>query len=434
MAHTAARFVLFSALAIVAAASTAQLETHSGAYSICRANTLYKVEFNVTGVPNDNYIALDDPSMGVVDVDCDYDQTALNLKFDSNDHVLKFVARIVAGGSFKIFVTSKFNFSSCKSLDLTLVRRVISAEPDASNRVSVQLKAIIANYDELIQDGTISLAPSGPCAPAVDQRFCVGLNVDDACADAKAPIAIYSNPFISITCADCFTAFVADAFLVIKLSNWKVVSLQAGFQNMSVLSTAVIDMKAEASWSAGVDKTFPIIPSSTLIDFAIGPIPFKVSFEIPLTVQANAMMHAIAEAEFGVTSQWALGNMFVSWDETHGWSHVTPTPTFSWQPQLKTTDPQFNAAASFSIVPSVSMHFNNLFSYTMTATPELDVTVSGDLSSRQVCSNTTAHVIVSSHAELKIDVDWLHIHDDKVWDKTVYDSGVVTLESKCITL
>ena len=52
----------------------------------------------------------------------------------------------------------------------------------------------------------------------------------------------------------------------------------------------------------------------------------------------------------------------------------------------------------------------------------------------QVCSNTTAHVIVSSHAELKMDVDWLHMHDDKVWDKTVYHSGVVTLESKCITL
>ena len=32
----------------------------------------------------------------------------------------------------------------------------------------------------------------------------------------------------------------------------------------------------------------------------------------------------------------------------------------------------------------------------------------------QVCSNTTAHVVVASHAELKIDVDWLHIHDDKV--------------------
>jgi hypothetical protein len=32
------------------------------------------------------------------------------------------------------------------------------------------------------------------------------------------------------------------------------------------------------------------------------------------------------------------------------------------------------------------------------------------VTSAQVCSNTTAHVKVSSHAELKIDVDWLHIH------------------------
>ena len=56
------------------------------------------------------------------------------------------------------------------------------------------------------------------------------------------------------------------------------------------------------------------------------------------------------------------------------------------------------------------------------------------VTSAQVCSNTTAHVTVSSHAELKIDVDWLHIHDDKVWDKTVYDSGFVTLESMCMSL
>ena len=83
--------------------------------------------------------------------------------------------------------------------------------------------------------------------------------------------------------------------------------------------------------------------------------------------------------------------MFVSWDEVHGWSHVTPSPSFAWQPQLQTTDPQFNAAASFSVIPSVSMHFNNLFSYTMTATPELDVTVSGDLSSRQVCVGVWAN-------------------------------------------
>ncbi len=84
------------------------------------------------------------------------------LRLPSNS-VRKVVARIVAGGSINIFATSEFNFSSCESLDLTLVRRVASAEPDAFNRVNVQRKGIIANYDELIQDGTISLAPYGPC-------------------------------------------------------------------------------------------------------------------------------------------------------------------------------------------------------------------------------------------------------------------------------
>ena len=221
MAHSKLILCLL-ALFVAASASSTELEHHAGHYSICQANTKYNVEFNVTGVPNDNYIPLDS-STGIIDIDCDYDQTSLNLKFDSNDHVLSFMARIVAGGSFKVFVTSSFNFSSCKDLDFKLVRRVVSATPDASNRVSVLLKAIVAHYDELIQDGTISLTPAGPCSPPpLDQKFCVGLNVHDACADAKQPITIYANKFISIMCSDCFTAFVADAFLVVKLSNWKV--------------------------------------------------------------------------------------------------------------------------------------------------------------------------------------------------------------------
>jgi hypothetical protein len=41
-------------------------------------------------------------------------------------------------------------------------------------------------------------------------------------------------------------------------------------------------------------------------------------------------------------------------------------------------------------------------------------------------------VVVASHSELKLDVDFLHIHDDKSWDKTVYDSGVMLLESVCV--
>jgi hypothetical protein len=218
-------FLFALTLLALSLASPAELEHHSGEYSVCRGNTLYSVTFNVTGVPNDNFIPLDSGT-GVVDIECDYDQTSLNLKFDSNENVLKFVARIVDGGSFKIFVTSAFNYSSCGGPSLHMVRRVVSATPDSSNRVNVMLKAVVAQYDELIQEGVISLTPSGPCDSAVKQHFCVGLNVNDACDDAKSPIAIYSNQYISIACADCFTAFVADAFLIMKLSNWKVRSLR----------------------------------------------------------------------------------------------------------------------------------------------------------------------------------------------------------------
>jgi hypothetical protein len=73
---------------------------------------------------------------------------------------------------------------------------------------------------------------------------------------------------------------------------------------MRASSSRSAPAQAEASWSTGVDKTYPVLPSSTFIDFSIGPIPFKVTFEVPVTIQANAMAHAIAEAQFGVTSQY----------------------------------------------------------------------------------------------------------------------------------
>ena len=47
-------------------------------------------------------------------------------------------------------------------------------------------------------------------------------------------------------------------------------------------------------------------------------------------------------------------------------------------------------------------------------------------------ANSTVSLNLHSHSELHFDVDWLHIHDDKTWDKDVYSSGDVDLEQKCI--
>ncbi len=50
------------------------------------------------------------------------------------------------------------------------------------------------------------------------------------------------------------------------------------------------------------------------------------------------------------------------------------------------------------------------------------------------CANSTVSLNLHSHSELHFDVDWLHIHDDKTWDKDIYSSGDVDLEEKCIRI
>jgi len=84
------------------------------------------------------------------------------------------------------------------------------------------------------------------------------------------------------------------------------------------------------------------------------------------------------------------------------------------------------------VIPGLQFQVNNVFTYQLTATPALDIALEGSWAAKEICSNTTAQVVLLAHSELKIDIDFLHIHEDKVWDKTIYDSGVLPLESKCI--
>jgi hypothetical protein len=117
-----------------------------------------------------------------------------------------------------------------------------------------------------------------------------------------------------------------------------------------------------------------------------------------------------------------------------GWSHVTPKPQLSWTPQLQTSQTSFSSDFSLSVVPTVTMKLNDVFTYSMTATPNADLKVAGDLATKSVCANSTVSLDLHSHSELHFDVDWLHIHDDKTWDKDIYSSGDVSLQEICIHL
>lgn len=254
----------------------------------------------------------------------------------------------------------------------------------------------------------------------------------DDCSDAASPIPMYTNPIVSLTCQDCFAGFGADVFINVTLQNWRLVHLAGGFLSMSARASLILDLKAQQDWSVGYDQTFPIIPQNAIIDVNVGPLPFRITFQVPLRITADATFHDQAELTAGATAQWNFGDMFVVYNNGQGWTHVNPSPSFNWLPYLAAVSPQFAGSVSFSVIPSLQFQVNNVFTYQLTATPTLDVSIDGSLAAKEVCSNTTAHVILQAHSELKIDIDFLHIHEDKVWDRTVYDSGALPLESKCI--
>ncbi len=62
---------------------------------------------------------------------------------------------------------------------------MVNFVPEATVLTS-KLHAVTAKYDELIEEGTISMASFGSCNG--DQHFCVGLNVNADCTVAAKPI------------------------------------------------------------------------------------------------------------------------------------------------------------------------------------------------------------------------------------------------------
>jgi hypothetical protein len=211
-------------------------------------------------------------------------------------------------------------------------------------------------------------------------------------------------------------------------------AISAGFKNLVADLSLVLDLKGSAQWSAGYDKVFPVIPSSTSFAFNIGKLPFRITFEMPLEIKAAASFFTTAEAAGGVTSKLSFGDMYASWSSISGWSHVAPRPQLSWSPQLHAQQPEFASDFSVSVTPTVTMKLNDVFTYSLTANPSAELKVAGDAHARSVCANSTVSLNVHAHSQLHFDVDWLHVHDDKTWDKDIYSSGDHALEEKCVQL
>ena len=420
-----ARLAVFAAFASLCAASSSAV---TGTSSVCHMGKLYSVDHNVILADNTSFVDVDN-FPGMRSMSCNSEESDIMVTFATSHDAAAFVDAVVNDSPQHTFITSEFK--TCSSLMHTLhpVRRVISA---VATDASVEMRAVPSNYGELIQEGTVSIASAGSCEAV--QHFCVGYNVDAHCSGAAKAMPLYSNKFVNLACSSCYAAFQGDVFITLDIKRFKLQSISAGFKNLVADLSLVLDLKGSAQWSAGYDKVFPLIPSPTSIAFNVGKLPFHITFEMPLEIKAAASFFTSAEATGGVVSKLAFGDMYASWSAISGWSHVTPHPQLSWSPQLHTQQPEFASDFSVSVTPTVTMKLNDVFTYSLTANPNADLKVAGDALARSVCANSTVSLNLHAHSELHFDVDWLHVHDDKTWDKDIYTSGDRALEEKCVQL
>lgn len=195
----------------------------------------------------------------------------------------------------------------------------------------------------------------------------------------------------------------------------------------------VLGAVAEEKWNTGVDKTVNLVPTTNLINFKVGPVPFLIYFDLPVELAATATFDTNADLKIGAQLDMDFGDAYVYWTPATHWQHTKPEPKLTFTPTVSTAA-ALTATAYASVTPTLTAHFDKILSYQIVAKPEFNFQLDGSEASKQVCAKSTAQVAISSSTNLDINIPWANIHQDKTWNDDIYDSGVLTLENKCVPL
>lgn len=422
--------------------STAQAwDRHlEGSHLTCLGQREHKVSYNVT------HAALKSGGPSIEDIDsmpdlkevkCNVDESSLQIVFHDEIHSSTYYAKFKTFGAFLVGGDKHGCPLPLDQIQKGFLLRRVTGASLAGQFLTVN--TVPAAYDEIYEDATIKYEPTNnDCSISeehdadadADKRVCIGINQGPECGAAKGPITLYKNYFISLICKDCFVALRADVFFHLEIKGFKLEKLQAGFKQIDLQQNINLEMDAQKSWSTGVDKDIAVAPPTTLISFKIGSVPFVVWFEAPLHVTADASLQATATASAGIAANYSIGDYYVSWDSDNAWQHVKPSPQLAITPTV-TGAAGFQGSATLSVVPSFTMHANKLFTYTLTLTPDVQMSVTGDAAKEQICEQGSYNAALSSQAELKLNIDWAKVHVDKQYGPTTIWSKQGTIAQHC---
>jgi len=379
-------------------------------------------------------------------VTCDVDHTRLTLSFRHRTEAILWLGKFHDFSQHFIVGGKQWNCTSVKKNPQFILRRVIGASESEHLGRDLTIVTSMARYDEVFETADISYGATRDeqCASehalahsvvGIDDDLCVGANADCK-GHAKKALPLYDGASgrLKATCTDCYASMSADVFLSVKIHGFKLESMALGFRNMSIDASLQLDATAANSTTLAIDKAIDLVQTTYLLDFKVGAVPFMLYFDVPLTVQAELDFAANAALSFGAAAHLDFGELGLTWDRTNHWQHVTPKMVSTLTPSLSTAA-SLHVAGHVALTPKFSMHFDRMFSYSLTASPKLDATVAGSEATKQVCLASTYAMDLVSNAELDININLIDFHKDWTFGPTTVGSwSGVPLEKKCVHL
>jgi hypothetical protein len=395
-----------------------------GEHSTCSGGRRHTIRYNASTAGN-SFIDLDgDLGKDLKHIDCDLDSTRILLTFKNYAKKLYWAAKFDSFANHFLVGGTKW----CKSKSgrpATIMRKVV-LNPIGPHDFddSFQVSTAEAKYSEMFKDASIEYGSRADtlCAQVnADLPICLGYNADCQSGSAKGPLPIYQSAqgsFVDVqaSCSDCWAALEGDVFALIVIQGFKLQSLGAGLKDMALQASAVLDASAAKMANLNVDKTYHLVQSdSPLVEFKVGAVPFVLSYEIPMEISAEVDFNAHAELTFGVGAKIGFGDLDITWDPTNHWHVGKPKLSHTFTPSLSTSA-ALDVNSQVTLKPSFALHFDGIFTQTISANPTLTGHITASEASKQACMESTFSMDVDISAELKIDIAFLNIHKDWQFD------------------
>jgi len=402
------------------------IEHHVNSYFAKGADdVMYRITYDAE-ILGGNFITSLDEVTGIDKVLCDVNDIEMIVEFHSVPEAYALYNKIKDEGYEKFLTSLKYNCSNSKTKPFVNIKEILTVE---LNQNTILIRTALGTYERLFKQASVRVDPV-PDSEGYEKTLCLGVNANQDCTAARAPLPLYKNSYIDITCSNCFVGTKATVFFDFKISSFKLRHIGAGFKGIAANAAFVVNMVAQGGASGGLDRTY-VVAAGVVLQFYIGPVPIVVTYQIPIRILAEAMVELKAFGKVGAMATWQLGDAYVEWDEKTGWTKGKIEPSFKWT-HILDGDAAVKAEASLSIIPSLELSLLGIINAGVSLTPTIRATAEGNLKEKQVCADFFYRTAADLYASISMNIPLIKAANWKFGPVGLFDTGENKLGRWCI--